>query len=81
MKNSMISPSVVELLEKVDNRYSLVIISSKRARQIIDGAEQLQKVESNKPLSIAIREVEQQSVTAENMEYEDEMIGKLRKYD
>lgn len=81
MKNSMISPSVVELLEKVDNRYSLVIISSKRARQIIDGAEQLQKVESNKPLSIAIREVEQLSVTAENMEYEDEMIGKLRKYD
>ena len=30
----MIKPSVAELLEKVDNRYELVIATSKRARQI-----------------------------------------------
>ncbi|MGL5245890.1 MAG: DNA-directed RNA polymerase subunit omega [Sarcina sp.] len=57
MSNSMINPSIVDLLEKVDNRYSLVIITSKRARQIIDGAEQFVSVESNKPLTVAINEV------------------------
>lgn len=57
MSNSMINPSIVDLLEKVDNRYSLVIITSKRARQIIDGSEAYVSVESNKPLTIAINEV------------------------
>ena len=57
MSNSMISPSVIELLEVVDNRYSLVIVTSKRARQIIEGSEPLVRVTSNKPLTIAINEV------------------------
>ena len=39
----MIKPSVAELLEKVDNRYELVIATSKRARQIAQGAEPLVK--------------------------------------
>jgi DNA-directed RNA polymerase subunit omega len=73
----MISPSVVELLQKVDNRYSLVITASKRARQIIDGAEPFASVESKKPLSIAIREVEDELVTAENVAYTDEMLGEM----
>ena len=34
MNNSMINPSVVDLLEKTKDRYSLVILTSKRARQI-----------------------------------------------
>jgi DNA-directed RNA polymerase subunit omega len=53
----MINPSIVDLLEKVDNRYSLVIVTSKRARQIIDGAEPYVKVDSNKPLTVSINEV------------------------
>ena len=57
MNNSMINPSIVDLLEKVDNRYSLVIITSKRARQIIDGSEAYVTVPSNKPLTVAINEV------------------------
>ena len=32
----MVKPSVAELLEKVDNRFKLVSITSKRARQILD---------------------------------------------
>jgi DNA-directed RNA polymerase subunit omega len=53
----MINPSIVDLLQKVDNRYSLVIVTSKRARQIIDGAEPYVKVDSNKPLTVSINEV------------------------
>ena len=41
MNNSMINPSVVDLLKKVEDRYSLVIVTSRRARQIIDGAKPL----------------------------------------
>ena len=32
----MVKPSVTELLTKTDNRYELVIATSKRARQIVD---------------------------------------------
>lgn len=53
----MINPSVVDLLEKVEDRYSLVIVTSKRARQIIDGSNELVEVESKKPLTVAINEV------------------------
>ena len=66
MNNSMINPSVVELLEKVDDRYSLVILSSKRARQIIDGSQPQVKTESHKPLTIAINEINEKAVEFEN---------------
>lgn len=57
MNNSMINPSVVDLLKKVEDRYSLVIVTSRRARQIIDGAKPLTSVSSKKPLTLAINEV------------------------
>lgn len=63
MKNTMINPSVVELLEKVEDRYSLVIVTSKRARQLIDGSEKLVDSESNKPLTVAINEVNEGAVS------------------
>lgn len=64
MNNYMINPSIVELLEKVDNRYSLAIVTSKRARQLIDGAEALVKTQDTiKPLTVAIKEVNEGKVT------------------
>ena len=33
----MVKPSVTELLKKVDNRYTLAVMASKRARQIAAG--------------------------------------------
>ncbi|MDR5586948.1 MULTISPECIES: DNA-directed RNA polymerase subunit omega [Clostridium] len=62
MNNSMINPSIVDLLTKVGDRYSLVILTSKRAREIIEGAEPLVKVDSHKPLTIAINEVNEDVV-------------------
>ena len=72
MNNSMINPSIVDLLEKVDNRYSLVIITSKRARQIIDGSEAYVTVPSNKPLTVAINEVNHGFVKYENINNDNE---------
>ncbi|EKQ54009.1 MULTISPECIES: DNA-directed RNA polymerase subunit omega [unclassified Clostridium] len=65
MNNSMINPSVVDLLEKVHDRYSLVILTSKRARQIIEGSTPQISVKSNKPLTIAINEVDQDAIEFE----------------
>lgn len=63
LNSSMINPTVSELLEKVDSKYSLVIITSRRARQLIDGAKPLINTDIIKPLSIAINEIEQGAVT------------------
>jgi len=34
----IVQPTIVELTEKVDCRYTLVVEASKRARQLVDGA-------------------------------------------
>lgn len=62
---SMIEPPLMELLEKVDNRYSLIIASSKRARQIIDGYKPLMETESHKPVTIAINEISKDLIKVE----------------
>lgn len=67
MNNSMINPSITDLLEKVDDRYTLVTVTSKRARQIIDGAEPMVEVDSKKPLTRAISEVDQGYVKYETI--------------
>lgn len=41
----------------VNSRYSIVLATSKRARQIIEGSEPMVQGKCNKPLSIAIDEL------------------------
>lgn len=65
----MIHPSYTELLKVVNSeveeddtpvcnsRYSIVLATSKRARQIIAGADPMVTYPSNKPLSIAVDEM------------------------
>lgn len=55
----MLYPSVNDLLKKVDSRYTLVMMISKRARQIVDGDEPLVNTDSNKPVTIAVHEIHQ----------------------
>lgn len=65
MNNSMINPSIVDLKERVGDKYSLVVITSKRARQLIQGEKRLINIDSNKPLTIAINEVDQGKINFE----------------
>lgn len=65
MNSSMINPSIVDLLKKVDNRYTLVIVTSKRARQLIDTKDVTQKIDCNKALTKAIHEVNDNEVVYE----------------
>ena len=53
----MVKPTVKELLEKVDNRFELVVVTAKRARQIADGAEKLTDVDEESPVTIAANEI------------------------
>ena len=46
----------------VNSRYSIVIATAKRARQIIGGEESLVESEGRKPLSVAIDELYQSKV-------------------
>ena len=69
----MLHPSYTELMEKInseaeeqgekviDSRYSIVIATAKRARQIIDGDMPLVETEEDiKPLSAAVKELDAQ---------------------
>lgn len=61
----------------VNSRYSIVLATSKRARQIIDGDEPMVKAKPGvKPLSVAIDELNngKLKVVAENAETEAEEI-------
>ncbi|MBP5325974.1 MAG: DNA-directed RNA polymerase subunit omega [Pseudobutyrivibrio sp.] len=71
----MIHPSYVELMEKVNenvevgeepvvnSRYTIVAATSKRARQIIDGADPLINYKpGDKPLSIAVNELNEGAI-------------------
>lgn len=71
----MIEPSIEELLEKVDNQYTLVVLAARRARQIIDyytklgaGLEEkplpplLHTVHGLKALTVAIKEVHEDKI-------------------
>ena len=68
----MIKPSVAELLEKVDNRYELVIATSKRARQIAMGDEPLTKVKEESPVTLAANEIAEGKVTIVRDEEQNE---------
>ena len=59
----IVKPTVKDLLEKANNRYELVIATSKRARQISKGDTVLTKVEESSPVTLATNEIAEGKVT------------------
>lgn len=59
---AMILQSTDELEDYIGNKYSLVIVAAKRARQIKEGHTPLSRDSSPNPLSIALREVQEQKL-------------------
>lgn len=60
----MIYPPIAELVKKTGSRYTLVIETARRARQLAQGATPLSRADSNKPVSIAINEIYEGKVSA-----------------
>jgi len=57
--------TVEDCLDKVDNRFQLVMISSKRARQIqTGGKDPLVPIDNDKPTVLALREIAEGLVDA-----------------
>ena len=58
--------TVEDCLENVDNRFELVMVSSKRARQIqAEGKDPLVEADNDKPTVIALREIADGLVNAD----------------
>ncbi len=52
----------------MDNRYDLVLLASKRARQITLGSDPLISEDNDKPTVIALREIAERLITPENID-------------
>lgn len=62
----MLYPSIKDLLETTDSRYSLVIAVSKRARYLAKRSEETGEILKDKPVKIAINEIAQKSIRIVN---------------
>ena len=69
---SVNKPGIVELSQKVDCRYTLVIEAAKRARQLVGGAQPLIEAKDMKPVTIAVEEINRGLLTyRRNLEDEE----------
>lgn len=57
--------TVEDCLENVDNRFHLVLLASKRARQIAGGVEPFVELDNDKPTVLALREIAENLVNQE----------------
>ena len=58
----IVKPTVNELLEHAENRFALVIATSKRAREIANGDNTLTDVEEESPVTLAANEINEGKV-------------------
>ena len=72
----MLYPSIDELKKRADSRYTLVMVASKRARDLIDGYPALVDIGNEKPVSIATEEIAEDMISySRRMKLEDEQYS------
>jgi DNA-directed RNA polymerase subunit omega len=64
-KHTMARITVEDCLEVVDNRFELVLMATKRARQLARGADPMVDTANDKPTVLALREIADRKVTPE----------------
>jgi len=62
--------TVEDCLDHVDNRFELVLVAAKRARQLSMGAEPLVELENDKPTVLALREIAENKINKSVLEEE-----------
>jgi len=62
--------TVEDCLDNVDNRFQLVLVATRRARQLALGSEPLVEVENDKPTVLALREIAEGLVTRDILDEE-----------
>ncbi len=63
----MIYPSLDHLLKKVDSKYTLVVLTARRAREVVAGDHSMVPSKSNKAVTIALEEIGADKVTYERI--------------
>lgn len=59
----MVQPELNKLLEKTEDRYTLVMETARRARQLVDGATPLTKEVSQNAVSQAVAEIYEDKIS------------------
>jgi DNA-directed RNA polymerase subunit omega len=60
--------TVEDCLVHVENRFDLVLLAARRARQIAQGADPLLPAENDKPTVIALREIAEDLISTSSMD-------------
>ncbi|MHB8447941.1 MAG: DNA-directed RNA polymerase subunit omega [Rudaea sp.] len=63
--------TVEDCLEVVDNRFELVLMATRRARQVAKGADALVEANNDKPTVVALREIAGRKVNNEMIDQID----------
>lgn len=67
--------TVEDCVEKIVNRFELVLVATKRARQIARGSTPLVEEENDKSTVLALREIAEGKVDVSIMDQEPEPVG------
>ena len=65
--------TVEDCIDRITNRFELVLLATKRARQITRGSTPLVEVENDKPTVIALREIADGLVNPDILTREEEL--------
>ncbi len=64
--------TVEDAVNKIGNRFDLILVASRRARQIaVEGKEPMVDLENDKPTVVALREIEKGYITAEILDQQE----------
>jgi DNA-directed RNA polymerase subunit omega len=67
--------TVEDCLDRINNRFELVLTAARRARAIANGTRPLVEEENDKPTVLALREIAEGLVTPESEQARDESRG------
>jgi DNA-directed RNA polymerase subunit omega len=73
--------TVEDCSEKIPNMFQLVLVASKRARQLANGAEPMVDWENDKPTVVALREIAEGYITEDILTQRDQPIEELLEID
>ncbi len=69
--------TVEDCLDNVDNRFDLVLLASRRARQLVNGVDPLVPWENDKPTVVALREIAEGLITEETVAEPEETTDSI----
>ena len=68
----MARTTVEDCLDNVENRFQLVLVAAKRARELSNGADALVPTDNDKPTVIALREIAEGHVSKDILKQRDQ---------